>query len=329
MRIAVDAMGGDHAPEQIILGALQAAEVMSDPICLVGRPEVISKFLPKPSPTNIEIVPASEEVDMGETPTEAYRKKKDSSMMVCTRLVQEGRADAFVSAGNTGAAAAFSLLTWRQIPGIRRPAIASFMPNRDDGFLLLDAGASPDIDPESLIEFAVMGRAYAKLLLGREHPKVHIVNIGEEEGKGNAFTKKGYDLLKRYSWFAGSIEGKALYSGTCDVVVCDAFVGNVILKTSEAVAELIVGMIRESVPKSGLKQLAYLPMKAAMKPLRDKLDYANYGGSPLLGVNGVCVICHGRSGAKAIKNAILQAKRMAEGHLVDVIKAGLQPDSGS
>lgn len=323
MRIALDAMGGDHAPEQIVLGAVQAAAETDAEIILVGRPDAISKYLPKPTPRGIQIVPASEVVEMDEKPTDAYRTKKDSSMMVCAQMVHDGRADAFVSAGNTGAAAAFSLLTWRQIPGIHKPAIASFIPNRHDGLLLLDAGASPDVSPEEMIEFAVMGRAYAKLLLGRDDPKVRLVNIGEEEGKGNAFSKRAYEYLKPYPWFKGNIEGKALFSEVCDVVVCDAFVGNVILKTSEGAAELIVRMIRESIPSNPVKKLAYLPMRGSLRPIREKLDYASYGGSPLLGVNGLCVIGHGRSNAKAIKNAVLQAARMSAGNLVEVIRTGI------
>ncbi len=324
MRFALDAMGGDHAPEQIVLGAIEASSQISDTILLVGQPEAIGKFLPSPTPRNIEIIAASDVVDMDEKPTDAYRKKKDSSMMVCAKMVQEGRADAFISAGNTGAASTFSLMTWRQMNGIHRPAIASQIPSVTGDFVLLDAGASPDVDPVHLVEFAIMGRAYAETALGRKNPCVHLLNIGEEEGKGNAFAKDAYDRLKPFPWFKGNIEGKAVFQGECDVVVCDAFVGNVFLKTSEGVAELIVKLIRDAIPKNPVEQVLYMPLRKIMQPLREKLDYASYGGSPLLGLNGICIICHGRSNAKAIKNALLQAKRIAEGNLIEVIKTEIE-----
>lgn len=324
MRLALDAMGGDHAPEMIIQGALEAAALMPDTILLVGPPEVIGKHLPSPAPRNIEIIPASEMVGMDEKPTDAYRTKKDSSMMVCAQMVHEGRADAFISAGNTGAATTFSLMTWRQIAGIHRPAIASQIPSIEGDFVLLDAGASPDVSPRHLVEFAVMGRAYVETALGRKNAKVHLLNIGEEEGKGNAFAKEAYDCLKPFPWFKGNIEGKAVFHEQCDVVVCDAFVGNIFLKTSEGVAELIVKLIRDAIPENPVQKLMYLPMRKAMAPLRSKLDYATYGGSPLLGLNGICVICHGRSNAKAIKNALLQARKMAQGKLVEVIRTGIE-----
>lgn len=324
MRLALDAMGGDHAPEMIIQGALEAAALIQDSILLVGPPDVISRHLPTPAPRNIEIVPASQYVEMDEKPTDAYRNKKDSSMMVCAQLVHDGRADAFISAGNTGAATTFSLMTWRQMQGIHRPAIASLIPSINQEFVLLDAGASPDVSPRHLVEFAVMGRAYVETTLGRKNPTVHLLNIGEEEGKGNAFAKEAFDLLKPHPWFRGNIEGKAVFHEQCDVVVCDAFVGNIFLKTSEGVAELIVKLIRDAIPTNPVQKVMYLPMRKAMAPLRSKLDYATYGGSPLLGLNGICVICHGRSNAKAIKNALLQASKMAHGRLVEVIRTGIE-----
>jgi len=320
VNIALDAMGGDHAPAEIVHGALLAAPLVGGKILLVGQPEAIERHLGQDRPSNIEIVPASQVIEMDEKPTEAIRKKKDSSMAVAANLVRDGAAAAFVSAGNTGAATAISLLTWRQVHGVHRPAIGSLIPSRGDGFLLLDAGASPDIEPENLLEFAVMGRAYMEKVQGRKHPKVHLLNIGEEEGKGSAWAKQAQKLLSEHSWFAGNVEGKDMFRADVDVVVCDAFVGNIVLKTCEGVAEFMAELIRKEIPTSKLAQLPYLPMRKAMAPVRKRMDYAEVGGSPLLGLNGICVIAHGRSSAKAMKNAVLMAERSIRGDLVDTIR---------
>ena len=321
MNIAVDVMGGDHAPAEIVHGVLQAAPFINTNLLLVGQPDAIERHLGSLRPTNVEIVPAHEIIEMHEKPLEALRKKKDSSMVVAANLVKEGRGGAMVSAGNTGAATAASLLAWRQIQGIHRPAIGSLIPSRGNGFLLLDAGASPDVDPEHLVEFGVMARAYMEKVEGRENPRVHLLNIGEEEGKGSAFAKQAQKLLSEHSWFAGNIEGKDMFEANVDIVVCDAFVGNIVLKTCEGVAEFMAEMIRSGVPTNKLAQLPYLPMRKVMAPIRKKMDYAEVGGSPLLGLNGVCIIAHGRSNAKAIKNAILMAQRSIDGCLVDTIRA--------
>jgi len=326
--IALDAMGGDHAPEEIVKGAIEAGPLLNRRILLVGNESVLKALLPSPAPKNIEIVHADEVVGMDEKPLEAFRKKKHSSIQIGVNLVQEGRAGAFVSAGNTGACSSTSLLVWRQIPGIHRPAIASPFPNAGKGFVLLDAGASPDVDPEHLLEFAIMGRAYASQVMGRKNPSVHLLNIGEEEGKGNAFAKQAYTLLKPHSWFAGNIEGKDMFSTDCDVVVCDAFVGNVALKTSEGVAELIVKMIRQEIPSNPLLKMLYWPVRKVTAPLRTKMDYAEYGGSPLLGLNGITIICHGRSNAKAIKNALLQAQKGIEARLMETIREAVRHEYG-
>ncbi len=321
MNIALDAMGGDHAPETVVEGALQALSHMEGTISLVGDPVRINALLPKPAPQRLSIVPASQVIEMDEKPTEALRKKKDSSLMVAVGMVKAGSADAVVSAGNTGAAAAAAQLAWRQMSKIHRPAIASLFPNKHGNFILLDAGASPDVDPEHLVEFAVMGRAYAEVMLKRTNPRVHLLNIGEEEGKGNAFVKRAYTMLSKQSWFAGNIEGKDLFREPCDVVVCDAFVGNVVLKTSEGVAEFIMGSIREALPESALARLPYYPMRKLMAPLRRRLDYAEYGAMPLLGLNGLMFIGHGRSNAKAIRNALIFAERAVKHGLLDRIRA--------
>lgn len=318
--IALDAMGGDYAPKQIVLGAFQAASEVNAQIILVGIEDEIRRCLPGPLPKNITIRHASEVVGMEEKPLEALRKKKDNSISVSVNLVKEGIAHAIVSAGNTGAATAASLLGWRQMPGIHRPAIATVMPNKHGNFLLLDAGASPDIDPEQLVEFAIMGRAYAELVLDKHNPKVHLLNMGEEPGKGNAFVKQAYTLLSKHDWFAGNCEGKDLAKEKIDVVVCDAFVGNIVLKTAEGVAEFIMSEIKDAIPTSFLAKLPYAPMKKLFAPLRKKMDYAEYGGSPLLGLNHLCVICHGRSNAKAIYNAIKVCEKALDSQLVPRMK---------
>lgn len=327
MRIAIDAMGGDHAPAEVVRGVLAAAGELKATLILVGQSEAIQEAMGGPCPANVMIHPATEVVEMEEKPMDALRKKKDSSISVCIDLVKKGQADIVVSAGNTGAATAASLLGWRQMPGIHRPAIASHFPNKHGQFLLLDAGASPDVDPEHLVEFAIMGRAYAAAVMGKSDPKVHLLNIGEEPGKGNAFAKRCYELLSRRSWFAGNIEGKDIFRQPCDVVVCDAFLGNVVLKTAEGVAEFIISEIRQAVP-TGPAQLLYLPLKKALAPLRKKVDYAEYGGMPLLGLNGVTIIGHGRSSAKAVLNAVRQAALIVESGLCEKIKSAIAEEKG-
>ncbi|MDX2065917.1 MAG: phosphate acyltransferase PlsX [Fimbriimonadaceae bacterium] len=324
MSIALDAMGGDHAPEAVIAGALDALPQLRQDLHLVGDLARLRPLLPDPLPSRIRLVPSTQVVEMDDKPTDAYRKKKDSSLMIATRMVKDGQAQAMVSAGNTGAATAFAHLTWRQLPGISRPAIASRMPNAHGGFALLDAGASPDAEPSNLVEFAILGRAYAELVLGRKSPRVHLLNIGEEAGKGNALVKAAYDRLVQYPWFAGNIEGKDMWKEPCDVVICDAFVGNVVLKTSEGLAELIGSMIRAGVPDSPLTRWMYWPVRRVMAPIRREMDYAEVGGSPLLGLNGICTICHGRSDAKAIRNALLATQTAVEKDLLGQIRTGIE-----
>jgi glycerol-3-phosphate acyltransferase PlsX len=321
-------MGGDHAPQEVVAGALAASPDLRLKVVLVGDEHKIKRLVSSTLPSNISIRHASECVEMDEKPTEAYRSKKDSSLLIATKMVKDGEASAMISAGNTGAATAFSHLTWRTLPGVHRPAIASRMPNRHGGFVLLDCGASPDVDPEHLVEFAHMGRAYCSVVHGRSSPKVHLLNIGEEEGKGNAFAQQTFRLLQKFPWFAGNIEGKDMYSKPCDVVLCDAFVGNIVLKTSEGVAELIRSTLQEGVPTNPLIRPLYWPVRKVTAPLRREMDYAASGGAPLLGLNGLCVICHGRSSARAIKNALLGAQEMLERDLTGMIRRSVLEDVG-
>lgn len=322
MRIALDAMGGDNAPEQVVQGAVEAAAQVHGDIVLVGRKEMLRDLLPVGPHPRISIVNAEEVVAMDEKPMEALRLKRNSSISVAVELVKQGEADAFVSAGNTGACTAASLLAWRTLDGAHRPAIASPFPSRTGQFVLLDAGASPDVEPVSLVEFAHMGRAYASSVWNRPNPTVHLLNIGEEPGKGNAFSKQAYELLSAHSWFAGNIEGKDMFDKPCDVVVCDAFVGNIALKTAQGVAELVFREIRTQVP-SGIGGLMFLPMRKLLAPMKKKLDYAEYGGSPLLGLNHLCVICHGRSSSRAIRNALNVTFRALEHDIVGQMRTAL------
>lgn len=313
-------MGGDYAPEPVVHGAIKAASQIDGEIVLVGDEAGIRKFGHE-LPGNIRIHHTTEVIGMDEKPIEAIRKKKDSSLVVCANLVKSGEAQALVSAGNTGAATAASLLAWRQIPGVHRPAIAQVFPTRHGRFLLLDAGASPDVDPEHLVEFAKMGYSYTSQVWKVKKPRVHLLNIGEEPGKGNAFAKEAHDLLSHHDWFAGNIEGKDLFRKEgIDVVVCDAFVGNILLKACEGLGEFILDEIRAAVPGWPARAL-FLPMRSAMAPLRQKVDYAEYGGSPLLGLNGICIISHGRSNARAMEVAILNAAASVKANLVDTIRS--------
>lgn len=328
MKIALDAMGGDHSPREIVHGAVQAATLMPHSILLVGQPEEISKYLPTPCPPNVSIHPASEVVEMHEKPMDALRKKRDSSISVAVDLVKQGEASVFVSAGNTGACTAASTLGWRQMHGFHRGAIASEIPNYHGKFLLLDAGASPDVDPDHLLEFALMGRAYAKCVLGKKEPKVHLLNIGEEAGKGNAFAKQAFNLLSNHSWFAGNIEGNHMFQTPCDVIVCEAFVGNIVLKTCEGAAELIGRLVKEGVPE-GPQRLFYGAVKKVFGPIKRRMDYAEIGGSPLLGLNHLCIICHGRSDARAIKNALLLAQRAIDNNLIEALRESVGEELGA
>lgn len=322
MRLAIDAMGGDHAPREVVSGVLAAASNIGGELILVGQPSLIQEHLPRSVPSNVHIHPATEVIAMHESPMDAVRRKRDSSLAVAVRLVEEGECDGVVSAGNTGAATALAKLRWKSIPGVHRPAIATQIPSSKGKFVLLDSGATVDCSAADLLDFAVMGSAYATAVMGIRDPRVGLLNIGEEPGKGNALTKKAHELLARHlNTFIGNVEGKHLFSGKVDVVVCDAFVGNIVLKTGEAVAEMIMSMIKDSLPKNFLLRLPLPLLLGGLVGLKRNLDYSEYGGAPLLGVNGVFIICHGRSDSRAICNAVLQAEAAVKNGLVDRIGA--------
>ena len=310
MKIAVDAMGGDYAPAVIIDGSVQAAKE-GVPIVLVGiKDEVeyhLSKFQTRGLP--ITIRHASEVVGMEESPVTAVRKKKDSSLRVCFDLVKNHEAGAVVSAGNSGAAMAAGMLVLKRLEGVERPAIIVCWPTIKDGMVaILDVGGNVDCKPIHLAHFAIMGDVYAKYVMGKDNPKIALLSNGEEEGKGNELTRLTHELLKKSSLnYAGYIEGKEVFKGEIDVVVTDGFVGNVALKFGEGLVEAMVTMLKQNMQESLLAKIGYLLARGAFAKFKKKLDYAEYGGAPLLGIDGICIISHGSSSAKAIKNAIFRA----------------------
>lgn len=330
MRISVDAMGGDFAPKEIVKGALDAASKIQglEKLFLVGDEDLIKNELNKSQlsiPNCIEIVSASEVVDMGEAPASAIRKKKDSSISRAIDLVKEGKADAIFSAGNTGAAVAAATLKLRTLEGVYRPAIATVMPTSEDPFVLLDAGANTDSTPEMLQQFAVMGKIYCKEILGVKSPKIGLLSIGEEEAKGNETTKKCFNLLNNLDLnFVGNVEARDLFSGKVDVAICDGFVGNVLLKTTEAVAGMISSWLKDLYQKSILRKIGYLLSKGVFKTIKNKVDPSHYGGAPLLGSNGIVIIGHGSSNSMAAYNGIRVASEAISHDLNHLIESELK-----
>ncbi|MAI20573.1 MAG: phosphate acyltransferase PlsX [Kiritimatiellaceae bacterium] len=326
MRISVDAMGGDDAPRAIVAGALLAARELEglERLILVGNREAIERELADSKqavPACIEIEHASEIVGMGEAPATAIRRKKDSSIARSIDLVKEGRADAVFSAGNTGAAVAAATLKLRTLKGVSRPAIATVIPTSQKPYVLLDAGANPDSTPEMLQQYAVMGSIYSSEILGVASPQVGLLSIGEEEAKGNDTTKKSFALLEQAQLhFVGNVESRDLFTGQVDVAVCDGFVGNVVLKTTEAVASMISSWLKELFRKTPLRVLGYLLSRGVFKEVRRKTDPSCHGGAPLLGANGVVVIGHGSSNQEAAFNGIrvaMEAVSHEVNHLIE------------
>lgn len=315
-------MGGDYAPVETVKGAVEAGKLFNVQIILVGEENKIKAELAKydPGKAVISVVHAPEVIEMGEPPAVAIRKKKNSSIMVASRLVREGMGDAVVSAGNTGAAMGSALLGFGRIKGIDRPAIASLLPLKDNP-LLLDIGANSVCDPENLRQFAVMGNIYVKKILGKKNPRIGLLNIGEEETKGNPLYLQAHGLITGTNLnFIGNVEGRDITGGIADVIVCDGFVGNVVLKFGEGLARELISMIKEELRKNIFVKLGAAMVFSQAKGLKRKIDYAESGGAPLLGVNGVCIICHGSSQAKAIKNGIRVAKECIERDVVGCIK---------
>ncbi len=325
-------MGGDHAPAATVEGAVLAARENGVEVILTGIPDLVEAELDKFKDRDdlpIRVEPAEEVVQMDDVPAKVVRNKKKSSMKIGLELVKNGDADAFVSAGNTGAVLAYSTLILRPLKGVDRPAITIQLPTLRGNAILLDAGANVDCKAPQLFQFGVMGHVFAKYILGKENPGVGLLSIGEEDGKGNEITKEVFQMLKRsHINFIGNVEGKEVYRGNADVIVCDGFTGNVALKISESLAEMIGSNLKQLFRSSWTSRLGYLFLKPGMERFKKSVDYSETGGAPLLGVKGVCIIAHGSSTAKAIKNAIKQAGDLIEKkineHIRDDIESNLE-----
>ena len=329
MKLALDAMGGDNAPAEIVKGAIDAVKNFSCEIVLVGKETVITEILndtPNWQSLPLTIKHTDEVIEMGEHPADAVRNKKNSSIVVATQLVKSGECDAVLSAGSTGAAVAAAQLILKRIKGIGRPAIATPIPTPEGVTLLLDSGANVDSKPEHLIQSGIMGALYAEHVLGKKNPKVGLLNIGEEETKGNEQAKETYQLFKNMTTinFAGNAEGRDIPTGKFDVIVCDGFVGNVVLKFGEGLATTIFKLIKEAIDAGGVTaKFGALLLMPTLKELSKRLDASEYGGAPLLGVNGYCIISHGSSDAKSICNAIGLANEYVNRNVLEHINAAL------
>jgi glycerol-3-phosphate acyltransferase PlsX len=314
VRIAVDAMGGDEAPGAIVEGAVAAAERQGIDITLVGAADQVEAALarhPGWRELGVQIADAPDAVGMADAPTAARRKPR-ASIRVAAELVADGRAGGLFSAGNTGATVVAAHAALGMVPGVDRPALVATIPTRVHPAVLLDAGATVECRPHHLLQFAVMGAVYARIALGIEQPRVGLLSIGEEETKGNDLTREAYRLLKAAPvTFIGNVEGREIYSGRADVVVCDGFTGNIVLKTSEGLVETIEAMLREELRTTLAHRLGYVLSRRAFHRFARRVDYSEYGGAPLVGVAGVAVVGHGRSSPAAVRNAIVMAARFA------------------
>src|SRR5277367_1500985 len=328
LTIAVDAMGGDHAPKSEIEGAIRAARSLGVRVVLVGKQDILRKELAQydgASGLPIEIQHASEVITMEDSAAKAVRGKRDSSIRVAARMVRDGAAHGLVSAGNTGAVMATAKTVLGMIPNVDRPALASAFPTlKGTPVVVVDVGANVDCSPKMLAQFAVMGEIYSRVVFRTERPRVGILSIGEEEHKGNELTRAATPLLKALPInFIGNVEGRDIYTGDIDVIVCDGFIGNVALKVSEGLVDMISKMLRESLEATITRKIGSLLARRAFKEFKKRVDYSEYGGAPLLGVKGVCIVTHGRPNANAIKNAIRVVAEVAEGDINEQIEAEL------
>ncbi len=326
MKIAVDAMGGDHGVAPAVGGAVQALKELDVELILVGREDLLRAEVERARcvDARLTIHHAPEAMGMHESPSIVARKKRNSSIWIATNLVKTGKADAVVSAGNTGATMISAFLLLGTIKGVERPAIAATLPTLRGTAILLDVGATVDCSARQLSQFAMMGHEYARHLMNLPSPRVGLLSIGEEDTKGNDVTKEAFRLLKDSALnFIGNVEGRDVYSGIADVIVCDGFLGNVSLKISESLADAMKKILMNEVMRSTLGRLSLVFLAGPLMRLKRRTDYAEFGGAPLLGVNGICMICHGRSSAKAIKNAIRRAEALAKGRLIDLIRRDL------
>jgi glycerol-3-phosphate acyltransferase PlsX len=326
--IAVDAMGGDLAPKSEVEGSIRAATAYDVKVVLVGKEDVLKKELalhPSAADLPIKIHHASEVVTMDDSAAKSFRGKKDSSIRIACRMQRDGQVQGVVSAGNTGAVMATAKMVQGMIRGVYRPAIASAFPTaKGKPVIVVDVGANVDSSPQMLAQFAVMGEIYSRIIFRNSSPRVGILSIGEEEQKGNELTRAATPLFKALPInFIGNVEGRDIYTGDVDVVVCDGFIGNVALKVSEGLVDMIKNMLQESLAETVTRKIGYVLSRAAYRDFRKRVDYSEYGGAPLLGVKGVNIICHGRSNANAIKNAIRVAMEFAGGGLNEKIAAEL------
>ncbi len=328
LTIAVDAMGGDHAPKSEVEGAIQAAQAQFARVILVGQEKVLRTELakyPEARDLSIRVHHASEFITMEDSAARAVRQKKDSSIRVACRLMRDGEVQGVVSAGNTGAVMATAKLVQGMVRGVDRPALAMALPTgTDNPVVVLDVGANVDCSPEQLAQFAVMGEIYSRIIFRTSRPRVGLLSIGEEEHKGNELTRAVSPLLKGLPInYLGNVEGRDIFTGMADVVICDGFVGNVVLKVSEGLVDVFKGMLKESLQSTITRMIGAKLSSGAFAEFREKLDYSTYGGAPLLGLKGVTIICHGRSNSNAIKNAIRVASEFAQGRVNEKIEAEL------
>ena len=334
MRIAVDAMGGDVGPSVTVEGALQAAREYQLDVILVGDEVAVRRELAHHRTSGavqarISVRHASQAVEMDESPSHALRRKRDSSLRVAAQFVRDGEASALVSAGNTGAAMAIAMFTLGVLPGVDRPAIAVVLPNLKGRTVLLDAGANVDPKPWHLVQYALMGHVYARDVLGIPTPRVGLLSVGEEEGKGNELVREVFKTLEGAPLnFVGNVEGRDIYNGQADVVVTDGFTGNVALKVSESLADMIIHLIREELTRTPLAKLGALLVRPAFRRFWKRVDYAEAGGAPLLGINGACIVCHGASSVRAVKNAIRVAAEWVRADVNAHIRAALAGELG-
>ncbi|HXJ15969.1 MAG TPA: phosphate acyltransferase PlsX [Candidatus Polarisedimenticolia bacterium] len=325
--IALDAMGGDHAPRAEVEGAILAARELGVRVLLVGIESTVRHELDRHRHAGlpIEIVNATEVVGMSDSPSQAFRRKKDSSLHVAARLVRDGKADALVSAGNTGAVMTVARFVLGTLPSVDRPALAAAFPNmKDKVSVILDVGANVDSKPQHIEQFAIMGDIYYRAIWGVKKPRIALLSIGEEESKGNELTREAASLLKQAPLnFTGNVEGRDVFRGNVDVVVCDGFIGNIALKLSEGLVEHVGGMLKKAIKSSLASQLGYALSRRAFNAFRKRTDYSEYGGAPLLGVRGITVIGHGRSNPNAIKNAIRVAAELCRARVNEKIEQEL------
>ena len=320
MRIAVDAMGGDNAPAQVLQGAAQAAAEYGIEVSVVGSPGIVQPLLD--NHPRLRLVPSTQIIAMDDHPAHAVRSKPDSSMAVCARLCKEGKADGWISAGNSGAIMATAIFIQGRIRGVERPALGSIVPIKNGFSYFLDVGANVDSKPEYMVQFALMGAVYAREMMGRSKPRVALLSNGEEEGKGDERVKETARRLKgTMQGFIGNVEPKDLYAGEADVVVADGFVGNIAIKMAEATAEFLFRSMREEIPRTLTGKVGGALIRDGVQRLRSAIDWREFGGAPLLGIDGVVVVAHGRSDARAIKNAIRVTKEAVENQLVRKIRA--------